>query len=123
MADSDNAALVRRLFQAYRRRDRASVEGILGETFTFTSPYDDAIDRATYFERCWAASAFIREHVIEHLFVQGEQAFVTYCAHTKDGKQFRNTEFFTFDQGRIASVDVYFGAEYQNGAFLKKGGS
>ena len=40
---------------------------------------------------------------------------VTYSSSTSPGQRFRNTEFFTFSGESIASVDVYFGAAYQNG--------
>jgi hypothetical protein len=39
---------------------------------------------------------------------------------TKEGKRFRNTEFFRFDGERIRSIDVYFGASYKDGAFVKQ---
>jgi hypothetical protein len=38
----------------------------------------------------------------------------------KGGKNFRNIEFFTFAGGRIRRIDVYFGATYQDGAFVKQ---
>ena len=38
----------------------------------------------------------------------------------KDGKSFRNTEFFTFDGDKIKRIDVYFGAAYENGKFVKQ---
>ena len=57
---------------------------------------------------------------LERIFVQGEQAFVTYRCVAKGGKSFRNTEFFGFDGDKIKSIDVYFGATYQNGEFVKQ---
>ena len=32
----------------------------------------------------------------------------------------RNTEFFTFAGDRIRRIDVYFGATYQDGVFVKQ---
>jgi len=32
----------------------------------------------------------------------------------------RNTEFFTFEGGRFKRIDVYFGASYQDGAFVRR---
>jgi ketosteroid isomerase-like protein len=111
--------ILRSIFAAYNARDRGAVEDLLSEDFTFTSPYDDAIDRATYFERCWPNSNLIKKHDIERIFVEGDEAFVTYRCITHDGREFRNTEFFTFDGDRISSVSVYFGASYKDGAFVK----
>jgi hypothetical protein len=36
----------------------------------------------------------------------------------KDGKSFRNTEFFRFEGDSIKSIDVYFGATYRGGEFV-----
>ena len=44
---------------------------------------------------------------------------MTYQCVAKDGKSFRNTEFFGFEGDRIKRIDVYFGATYQNGVFVK----
>ena len=57
--------LIRKYFAAYRTNDRKLMEDGLTDDFTFTSPYDDAIEKATYFERCWPNSERIREHEIE----------------------------------------------------------
>ena len=41
--------LVREFFSAYRSGNREFVENLLSDDFTFTSPLDDHIDKATYF--------------------------------------------------------------------------
>jgi hypothetical protein len=108
------------MFAAYQSKDRGVAERTLTDDFTFTSPYDDAIDRATYFERCWPNSERIRVFDIERIFEQGNEAFVTYRIVNDDGQEFRNTEFHRFDGDRIRSVAVYFGASYRNGVFVKQ---
>jgi ketosteroid isomerase-like protein len=118
----NKSELIRALFAAYRANDRASVENCFTEDFAFTSPYDDRIDKATYFERCWRVSDWIERQQLEKIFVEGDEAFVTYEVVTKDEKRFRNTEFFVFDGMRIRSIDVYFGASYKDGAFVKQQG-
>ena len=110
---------IRSYFGAYKSKDRKVLEDGLADDFTFTSAYDDAIDKATYFERCWPNSERIRSHIIEKIFEQGDEAFVLYKCITNDGKEFRNTEFFTFDGDRVKRVDVYFGAAYRDGTFIK----
>ena len=45
---------------------------------------------------------------------------MTYKCTAKDGKNFRNTEFFVFEGDRIKRIDVYFGATYQDGAFVRQ---
>jgi ketosteroid isomerase-like protein len=114
--------LIRALFAAYMANDRKSVDDRFTDDFRFTSPYDDAIDKATYFERCWRVSDWIERQELERIVVDGEVAFVTYRVAAQDGRSFRNTEFFRFEGERIKSIDVYFGATYQDGVFVKQQG-
>jgi ketosteroid isomerase-like protein len=114
----DRSEIIRALFAAYRAGDRKAVEDALAEDFRFTSPYDDEIDKTTYFERCWRNSDWIERHDLEKLAVIGDEAFVTYRCVAKGGRSFRNTEFFRFEGDRIKRIDVYFGATYQDGVFV-----
>jgi len=117
---SSKADMIRAIFAAYMSNDRRVVEDALTDDFRFTSPYDNEIDKATYFERCWRNSDWIERHELEKIFVDGNEAFVTYRCVAKGGKNFRNTEFFTFEGGRVKRIDVYFGATYQDGVFVKQ---
>ena len=47
------AELVQKYFTAFHARDRETVDALLDGGFTFSSPLDDKIDKACYFERCW----------------------------------------------------------------------
>lgn len=118
MSRTDKPAIIRALFAAYLANDRKAVQTCFTEDFRFTSPYDDAIDRPTYFERCWRVSDWIERHDLERIAVDGDAVFVTYRCVAKDGKNFRNTEFFRFEGDRIKSIDVYFGASYEGGKFV-----
>jgi ketosteroid isomerase-like protein len=120
MTSTDRAATVRAIFAAYMTNDRKVVEDALADDFRFTSPYDDQIDKATYFERCWKNSDWIERHELEKIFVEGDEAFVTYKCMARGGKSFRNTEFFAFAADKIRRIDVYFGATYQDGVFVKQ---
>lgn len=53
--------------------------------FPFTSPRDDHICKAAFFERCLPGSEQFLTHQIEKLFVQGNEAFVLYQARLKGG--------------------------------------
>lgn len=118
MPAANKADLIRNLFDAYMADDRKAVENAFTDDFRFTTPYDDAIDKATYFERCWTTSAWIERQELEKIFVEGDEAFVTYFCSARDGKRFRNTEFFVFAGDRIERIDVYFGAAHQDGVFV-----
>jgi ketosteroid isomerase-like protein len=105
-------------FRAYETDDRAALEEVLADDLTFTSPYDDAIDRKTYFERCWPNHETIATMELQRIVIEGDAAYVTYLGTDISGRQFRNTEYFTFRNGKIASVEVYVGPEYHDGRFL-----
>jgi ketosteroid isomerase-like protein len=120
MSDIDKERIIRALFAAYLANNRKAVEDVLSPDFHFTSPYDDRIDKRTYFERCWRSSDWIERHELERIFVRGDEAFATYKCVAKGGKSFRNTEFFIFESEKVKSIDVYFGATYQDGVFVKQ---
>jgi ketosteroid isomerase-like protein len=117
---AQKAKIIRALFAAYLANDRKAVEDALTEDFRFTSPYDDRIDKKTYFERCWRDTGWIERHQLEKIFVESDEAFVTYKCLARGGKSFRNTEFFAFEGDKIKRIDVYFGATYQNGVFVRQ---
>jgi ketosteroid isomerase-like protein len=120
MAIAGKAEIIRAIFAAYISNDRKTVEDSLTEDFRFTSPYDDRIDKSAYFERCWRNSDWIERHELEKIFVEGNEAFVTYKCVAKGGRNFRNTEFFAFEGNKVKRIDVYFGATYENGRFVKQ---
>jgi len=120
MHTQSKAETIRALFAAYLSNDRKAVEDAFTDDFHFTSPYDDQIDKATYFVRCWRVTDWIERHELERIFVEGDEAFVTYRCVAKGGKNFRNTEFFSFEGDKIKRIDVYFGATYQDGVFVRQ---
>ena len=95
-------------FRAYVDKDRAAIESILADDFHFTSPLDNRLDRATYFEVCWPGSKNTERFKLVNLTVDGNKAFVTYEAAIA-GKLLRNTEVHTIRRGKVAEVEVYFG--------------
>ena len=110
--------MVRDCFDAYQTSDRGLLEAAFAEDFTFTSQYDDAIDKAQYFERCWPNRHMIRAHYLEAVVEHGDEVFVRDPCTTTDGRDFRNVEVFRFAGGKVRQISVYFGAAYRNGAFI-----
>jgi ketosteroid isomerase-like protein len=120
MSNLSKSDLIRNCFAAYKTKDRLALERLFADDFTFTSPYDDRIDKAEYFARCWPHADRIKTNVLEKIFVEGDEAFVTYKCVTNNGKEFRNTEFFSFTGDQVREINVYFGATYRDGAFVKQ---
>jgi ketosteroid isomerase-like protein len=114
MSDSNKsggktADLVRRCFAAYQAKDQAAIERLIAADFHFTSPYDDHIDRAAYFARCWPNAGKMQHFRELRLFAQGDEAFILYEARFEGTETFRNTEFFRTEGDQIKAVEVYFG--------------
>jgi ketosteroid isomerase-like protein len=101
--------LARASYGAYESGDRSVLEDLLSEDFTFYSPPDPGIDRATYFERCWPNSKLIESFEFKRLVESGDEVIVTYESRKTDGNRFRNTEVLTFDGDKICKAEVYFG--------------
>ena len=68
MPAHDRLQLARDCYGAYESGDRRVVEELLTDDFTFYSPPDPGIDRATYFERCWPNSELIEAFEFKRLF-------------------------------------------------------
>ena len=110
MQQNNVSDVIRKYFAAFLAKDRKTLEEGLSDDFTFTSPHDDHINKATFFERCLPGSDNFRTHHIEKLFVNENEAFVRYYAELKDGTTFRNTEYYKFEGNKTREVEVYFGS-------------
>src|SRR5512141_3515804 len=89
--------LVQQCFSAFLAGDRKALEELLSDDFTFTSPRDDHLSKAHYFERCFPHGDQFRAHQIEQICEQDDEAFVRYLAELHDGTRFRNTEYFRIE--------------------------
>lgn len=108
--DNSVSTLIRKYFSAFLAHDRETLEAGLSDDFTFTSPRDDHISKAEFFERCFPGSTQFLTHHIDKLFVQDNEAFVLYQAELKNGTTFRNVEYYKIEGNKIKEVEVYFGS-------------
>ena len=106
---SSNEKMIRDYYAAYEKKDWGILESILADGFTFSSPVDEHISLKTYKEKCWPNCYKTKKCDVVKLIVNGDEAFVTYNGSTTDGKMFRNTEYFTFKDGKIKSNECFFG--------------
>ncbi|PIQ23731.1 DUF4440 domain-containing protein [bacterium (Candidatus Blackallbacteria) CG17_big_fil_post_rev_8_21_14_2_50_48_46] len=111
--------LIHKLFKTFKTQNYHEAASLLSPEFKFTSPYNDAIDKTSYFESCWPNAHLLQDLTLERIMIDGPAAFVSYEASTSEGIKFRNTEFFSFEGDQISSIEVYFGAAYQNGIFSR----
>lgn len=106
-------AFLRKWYAAWQGTDWAPIDAMTTDDFTFSSAAgDDHISKTTFKSRCWETQkGFVGQFEIEQIFGQGNQVLVKYLCHTKNGKAFRNVEFFQFRDDKIASLECYFGEQ------------
>ena len=106
MPDAD---IVRSYFDAWEAADRPALEALLADDFTFTSPWDDHISKARFFEHCFPHAGTFGFKRPMMIMAEGGDAFVRYETVLKSGGGFRNMEYFRVEGGRVRSIEVFFG--------------
>ena len=108
-----NEELVRKWYAAWEKKDWGPVDSMLAEDFTFSSPNgDDHISKSAFKRRCWETQIdFIKHFDLERVITGTQDAFVKYLCHTKNGKSFRNVEYLRIRDGKLHSIECYFGAQ------------
>ncbi len=108
-----NEEIVRKWYAAWGNKDPATFNLLLADDFTFSSAAgDDHISKSTFKTQCWDTQVdFIGNFDLERITTGAEDAFVKYLCHTKNGKSFRNVEYIRFKNGKLESIECYFGAQ------------
>lgn len=104
-----NAKLVRAWYAAWEKKDWNSLQQLLADGFTFSSPLDDHINLKAFKQRCWPNAYNIKRFEVDKFVVDGDIAFVITNGWTKEGKLFRNTDCFTLKNGKISAFECFFG--------------
>ncbi len=107
-----NADIVRSAFDAFQAREWEAFESLLADEFVFSSPHDPHLDKDGYYERCWPNMGHMRSQKLDRVVEAGDEVFVRYEVVKRTGERFRNTELFAIRGGKIARVEVYYGAEF-----------
>jgi ketosteroid isomerase-like protein len=105
--------IVRKWYKAWEKKDQGQFEALMADNFTFTSAAgDDHISRTAFKAQCWDTQIdFIGRFDLERVFGNGNEVFAKYLCHTKNGKSFRNVEYFRLRDGKVESLECYFGGK------------
>jgi ketosteroid isomerase-like protein len=108
-----NEEIIRKWYAAWEKKDLSTFDILLADNFTFTSAAaDDHISKNTFKAQCWDTQVNLIEHFdLERITTGTDDAFVKYLCHTKNGKSFRNVEYFRIRNGKLESIECYFGAQ------------
>jgi ketosteroid isomerase-like protein len=108
-----NEEIVHKWYAAWEKKDLGTFNILLADNFTFTSAAgDDHISKSAFKTQCWDTQVdFIGHFDLERVTTGAEDAFVKYLCHTKNGKSFRNVEYLRIKNGKLESIECYFGAQ------------
>jgi ketosteroid isomerase-like protein len=111
---STNEEIVRKWYAAWEQKDWRPVDSLLADNFTFSSAAgDDHISKSAFKEQCWKTQInFIKHFDLERVAAGADDdAFVKYLCHTTSGKSFQNVEYLRIRDGKLQSIECYFGAQ------------
>jgi ketosteroid isomerase-like protein len=105
--------VVQKWYAAWGQKDWGPLDNLLADDFTFSSANgDDHISKSTFKTRCWESNIDFIEHFdLERVSTGTNDAFVKYLCHTKNGKSFRNVEYLRIKNGKLESIECYFGEQ------------
>ncbi len=108
-----NEEIIRKYYAAWEKKDWGPFDILLADSFTFTSANDDDhISKSAFKARCWESQiGFIERFELEQVIGNGNEAFVKYLCRTKNGKSFRNVEYFRFRDEKVEAIECYFGSQ------------
>jgi ketosteroid isomerase-like protein len=111
--DSTNEEIIRKWYAAWEKKDLGTFNSLLADNFTFSSAAgDDHISKSTFKTQCWDTQInFIKHFDLERITTGADDAFVKYLCHTTNGKSFRNVEYLRIKNGKLESIECYFGAQ------------
>ena len=108
-----NEEIIRKWYKAWETKDADQFKALMADNFTFTSPTpDDHISASAFKTQCWdTQTGFIERFDLELVVGSGNEVFVKYLCHTKNGKSFRNVEYFRLREGKLEALECYFGGK------------
>jgi ketosteroid isomerase-like protein len=109
LLNAPNGKIIRAYYAAFEKKDWNSMEQVLADGFTFSSPLDDHISVAAFKERCWPNCNNIKRFEVDKFIINGDEAFVVTNGYTMGGKLFRNGEYFKVKDGKIIAYECFFG--------------
>ncbi len=104
--------MIRAYYSGFEKKQWSTLESVLADDFTFSSPNDDDhINKRAFKERCWPTADWIDTIKMECVVVHGDDGFAKYLLTTTDKKSLRNTEYFKFKDEKVHDIEVYFGGK------------
>ena len=111
---SENETIVRKWYKLWEteKTNWGPFDALLADDFTFTSAApDDHISKAAFKQNCWDTQiGRTGRFDLELVMAKGDFVFVKWVCITTGGKRIRDVELHQLRDGRIKSIECYFGA-------------
>jgi len=102
--------IIRTFYSGFEKHDWNTVAAVLDKDFTFTSPNnDDHIPVKVFEERCWPTNSFVKKVNFLKWAENGNELFLLVEIYTTDNKVVRNMDVYTFHEGKMKSMECFFG--------------
>lgn len=106
----DHEKIIKTYFSGWVKKDWPAVSSQLAEGFTFTSAApDNHIPLEKFKEKCWVQAQHIKRFDFIKIIGDSKEAFAIVHVITNDDKVIRNVEYFNFENGKIKSIEAFFG--------------
>jgi hypothetical protein len=110
--DMKREEMIRSYYFGWEKKHWNTVESVLADDFTFTSPNnDDHINKRAFKDRCWVTADWIDTIKMECVIVRGDDGFAKYLLTTTAKKSLRKHRVFPFKDEKVSAIEVYFGGK------------
>ena len=109
LENTPKGKIIKAWYTAFVKKDWNSMQQILADGFTFSSPVDDHISVQAFKDRCWPNAYKIKRIDVDKVVINGDQAVVITNGWTMTGKLFRNSDYFKLKGGKITAYECFFG--------------
>jgi major membrane immunogen (membrane-anchored lipoprotein) len=109
--NTENEKVVKTFYSGFENHDWNTVASQLASDFTFSSAAgDDHISLAQFKEKCFPTNKFFKKANFVNWGEGGDKLFLLVEITTTDGKLIRNVDVYTFKDGKMESMQCFFGS-------------
>jgi hypothetical protein len=108
-ADTDKEKAVKAYYTGFETHNWSMVASHLADGFTFTTQMNDHISTKDFKETCWPTNKFMKKATLLEIVPSGDKLMVLVEMNTTDNKVVRNVDLYTFADGKIKTIEVFFG--------------
>jgi major membrane immunogen (membrane-anchored lipoprotein) len=108
---TDKEKVVKAFYSGFENHDWNTVVSQFADDFTFSSAAgDDHIPIEKFKAQCWPTNKFFKKASFIKWADSGDKLFLIVEITTTDDKLIRNVDVYSFKDGKMESMECYFGS-------------